>query len=73
MLYCYIDPNGTVWIGNGLARRALASMDVFAQYVALSTSGGGPSLISGSGVAVRGIDDVTHVAGVTIEALGKPI
>jgi len=73
MLYCYIDPNGTVWVGNGLARRALDNMDQFAQYVYLSTTNGGPRLLSGGGVAVTGIAGVSHVDGITIEALGKPI
>lgn len=73
MLYCYIDDNGTVWIGNGIARRALDSMDTFAQYVFLAGTGGGPMILTANGVRVTGIDNVARVGAATIEALGKPI
>lgn len=73
MLYCYIDPNGTVWVGNGLARRALDSMDQFAQYVYLSNTGGGPRLVTANGVQVTSIDNVAHVAAATVDVLGKVI
>ncbi len=72
-LYCYIDPNGTAWIGNGLARRALADMSEFNQYVFLGATKGGPQIVTANGLVVRNIDDVAHVGAETISAMGEPI
>jgi len=73
MLYCYLDSNGTIWVGNGVHRRALASMGVFSNYVLLSVTGGGPKLVTANGKEVRQAQDVAQVGGDTIEALGVPI
>lgn len=71
-LYVYVDENGTIWIGNGVQRRALESMDQFSQYVMQSNFGGGPQLHSANGVQVRQLQDVAHVGSATIDALGEP-
>jgi len=69
-LTCFLDPNGTIWVGNGVHRRALTSMDQFSQYVLLSSTGGGPILISANGVQVRELGHVASVGHETIDALG---
>ena len=69
-LTCFLDPNGTIWVGNGVHRRALGNMDQFSQYVLLSSTGGGPMLISANGVQVRELAHVAQVGFETIEALG---
>ncbi len=73
MLYVYIDANGTVWVGNGLARRPLTDMSQFSQYVFLSNTGGGPKLVTANGVQVTRIEDVAHVAAATIDVLGREV
>jgi hypothetical protein len=72
-LSCYLDENGTIWVGNGINRHALTSMDVFSNYVLLSATGGGSPMYSANGVLVRELGNVATVGQATIEAMGVPI
>ena len=63
------DANGTIWIGDGMSRRAVPSEAVFSNYVVLS-SAGASLLVNTSGQQVRQMSDVQTVGNDTIEALG---
>ena len=69
-LYCYLDSNGTIWVGNGVERTALTDMSQFSQRVFLGNSGGAPLVISANGRVVHELSDVATVGDETIAALG---
>ena len=66
-----LDQNGTIWIGNGIHRHALSSMEEFSNYVVLGASC--YPFVNTSGQQIRELGNVQTVADVTIEALGVPI
>ena len=66
-----LDKNGTIWIGDGITRRALDSMEQFSNYVILG-SAGCYQFVNTSGGQVRELGHVQTVGDITIEALGKP-
>lgn len=72
-LYVYSDQNGTYWVGTGVERWTLGNMDEFSQLVVLSSTGGGPLLISANGIQVRQAQDVAVVGQATIDALGRQV
>lgn len=67
-----LDSNGTIWVGNGVHRHALDSMDVFSNYVVLG-QGGSYVFVNTSGQSIRELGHVATVGQDTIEALGVPI
>lgn len=67
-----LDNAGTIWVGNGIHRHALTSMDVFNNYVVLGAAGCFP-FVNTSGQTVRELGHVQTVGDVTIEAMGVPI
>jgi len=66
---CALDANGTIWIGDGITRRALADMAVFSNYVVLGSAGCW-QFVNTSGQIVRELSHVQPVGADTIEALG---
>lgn len=71
-LICFLEANGTIWVGNGIHRHGIPSMDVFNNYVVLSTTGAMP-LYSADGRLVRSLDDVATGGPNLIEAMGVPV
>lgn len=70
-LYAFLDDVGTVWLGNGIDRFALTGMDQFNHYMLLSSTGGGPMLITANGIQVKDIGQVAYGTPGVIDALGK--
>lgn len=64
-----LDGAGTIWIGDGIERQALPSMDVFNNYVVLGASGCF-AFVNTSGQQIRELGHVQTVGSATIEALG---
>jgi hypothetical protein len=67
---CALDANGTIWIGDGITRRALPDMAVFSNYVVLGLAGCW-QFVNTSGQVVRELSHVQPVGADTIEALGS--
>jgi hypothetical protein len=65
-----LDQNGTIWVGNGIDRLALTSMEEFSNYVILGNAGC-YRFVNTQGGAVRELGHVQTVGDATINALGK--
>jgi hypothetical protein len=65
-----IDVNGTIWIGDGIIRRALSDIEDFNNYI-VQSSQGNYQLVNTSGQIVRDVSHVYPVGAHTIEALGR--
>jgi len=64
-----LDSNGTIWVGDGITRRALSSMETFSNYVILGNAGCF-AFVNTSGGQVRELGHVQTVGDATVEALG---
>lgn len=71
-VYAFTDENGTIWVGDGMHRRA-PSLEVFNNYVVLSVTGGGPLMVTANGVTVREAGQVAFGGADLINALGVRI
>lgn len=71
MLYVAFDQNGTGWIGNGIKRRPIPSLEVLNVYIFRSTAKTGPLLLTVAGRQVTKVDDITSATSDVIESLGE--
>lgn len=70
-LFTYLDDAGTIWVGNGIDRFALTDMDQWNHYQLLSSTGGGPTLVTANGRQVMEVGQIAYGTPGVINALGK--
>ena len=72
-LFAYLDAQGTLWVGNGMQRRAVTSEDEFNVMIVIGNAGGGALMVNGNGNIVRGWGDVGTADDTLLASIGKPI
>lgn len=72
-LYAYLDHQGTLWVGNGMQRRAVTSEEEFNVMIVIGQAGGGGLMVNGNGDVVRGWGDVGTADDTLLASIGKPI